>query len=165
MINSLRAGLKSSASSSVSGLSAISGHSHLSKQQQQQQQPSPYNCYKTSNGSYAASQYYGQHQSFMTSTTTTTTAANNPPHYHHAPTADLLGTGYQCQQPQQPPQYPIYHIGTTTANPAQTTRLIWQNGNGTSPDGFTMDGSYMPLSSHAPSKSDNDTGSAYQTIY
>lgn len=150
MINSLRAGLKSSAASSVSGLSALSGHSQLTGKQTY--------CYKSPH-QYSSNQYYSsqqqQQQSFP------------PPHYHHLPTADLLGTGYQCQQQQQqPPQYPIYHIETTTANPGQTTRLIWQNGNGTSPDGFTMDGSYMPLSNHAPpARSVDDAGSAYQTIY
>lgn len=172
MINSLRAGLKASASSSVSGLSGISSH-HLKQQHH-------YCTYKPAQYSSAQS-FYGAQQSFI--------QAPPPPHYHHhAPTADLLGTGYQCQQQQQqqpPPQYPIYHIETSASvNPNQTTRLIWQNGpNGTSPDGFTMDGSYMPLSAssstnHAPSRStttttttatsrtsnDNDS-SAYQTIY
>lgn len=134
VISSIHAGPKSAASS-VSGLSAISGHS--------KSQPASAGgyCYKTNctNGYFASSNQYQQQ------------------HYQHPPTADLLGTGYQCQPP---PQYPpIYHIATGNSN--QTTRLIWQNGNGTNPDGFTIDGSYMPLS-NAP-RSDN--GSVYQTIY
>jgi len=85
-------------------------------------------------------------------------------------TADLLGTGYQCQQhssgltsplQQLPPLPPpplnlgqqIYHISNNN-NSSQTTRLIWSS-NGTNssaanePMGYSLDGTaaYMPLSS------------------
>lgn len=131
-----------SALSSVSGLSMIS-----SQQQQQQHSKAGAYCYKPAANNYQNGYY-------------TLTANQQQQHYQHPPTADLLGTGYQCQQPQQQQQYPIYHIATGNHN--QTTRLIWNNGNGTSADGFTIDGgSYMPLS-NAPR---SDSGSVYQTIY
>lgn len=92
-------------------------------------------------------------------------------HYQQPPTADLLGAGYLCSgQPmgqhqtmhlqQGHPECPIYHIATSNGN--QTTRLIWNNGNGVGSDGFTIEGgAYMPLSNAARS----DSGSVYQTIY
>jgi len=146
VISSLHVAGSKSAASSVSGLSAISAS-----------QKTPAYCYKsncTANSYYTNSpgQQYSQQPGH---------------HYQHPPTADLLGTGYQYQPAPPPPptqqqqlQYPIYHIATT--NNSQTTRLIWNNGNGTSPDGFTIDGgSYMPLSNAQRS----DSGSIYQTIY
>lgn len=146
VISSLRAGPKSA----DSVVSTISGQSRA-----KQHSPGSY-CYKTN----CHAGYY-------------TTSATNNGHYQqhyqqHPPTADLLGTGYQCQpsnhhhqqQQQQQAHYPIYHIAGASNN--QTTRLIWNNGNGTSPDGFRIDGgTYMPLSNAARS----DSGSVYQTIY
>lgn len=138
VIGALRAGNKSLAGSSASGLSTANSGQSIAK-------PAAY-CFNQQHqlGFYqhSAANQYLQH------------------HYQQPPTADLLGTGYQCQ-PQ--PQYPIYHLAA--ANHNQTTRLIWNNGNGTSPDGFTIDGgSYMPLScDNAPPRS--DSGSVYQTIY
>lgn len=92
-------------------------------------------------------------------------------HYQQPPTADLLGAGYLCAggphlqamhqlqhagHLQQCP--PIYHIAAS--NSSQTTRLIWNQGNGVSSDGFTIDGgAYMPLSGRS------ESGSVYQTIY
>jgi len=108
----------------------------------------------------------------------------------HPPTADLLGTGYQCQQqpnyslaPPLPPP-PIYHIATGNAASNQTTRLIWQQERD---NGYTIDssgGPFDPLGQrnqmsnsesqsqsavgHAPHKQssvgENEAG-VYQTIY
>lgn len=151
VISSLRAGPKSSASS-VSGLSALSGHSQTLGAAHK----SAY-CYKANCAGYytntLGAPFHYQQRPQQT-------------HYQQPPTADLLGTSNasylsHChQQQQQQPQYPIYHIAT--GNTSQTTRLIWNKGNGTSPDGFTIDaGSYMPLSNGARS----DSGSVYQSIY
>ena len=118
------------------------------QQQQQQNNYSQANSYYSTTMSYANESLQQQQQ---------------------PPTADLLGTGYQCQQQQQPA--PIYHIATGNAQ-SQTTRLIWHNGFATAasgPDGaYTLEaGAYMPLSSSAGAGQPRSEGggSVYQTIY
>lgn len=116
--------------------------------------------YSTMNYAAGGGLAAGQHSGFLAS-------------YQHPPTADLLGTGYQCQQQQQsgalaPPQPPpIYHIATGNTN--QTTRLIWQQAAPTdSGNGCTIEGgAYMPLSNgpDASGQARSENGSVYQTIY
>ena len=80
------------------------------------------------------------------------------------PTADLLGTGYQCQQAFAQMQPSLYHMAAQQqqqqqqqlqqANSgSQTTRLVWQQAtneqrNNSATNGYLIDGgTYMPLSS------------------
>lgn len=87
--------------------------------------------------------------------------------YQHPPTADLLGTGYQCHQQQQQHSRPLYN----PTNSNQTTRLIWSSGNGNDvQDGFVVDSAYSTqlannFQSTTPATNNPlDTGSVYQTI-
>lgn len=118
----------------------------------------------------ALNSYACYNQSIYSMCPTTTTASQQQP-----PTADLLGTGYQCAGSKSMHvsnadnnQQQVYHIGLP--NNSQATRLVWHQ-----PINSTANGSYLiERGQHTQNNytslnyslnERSDSGSVYQTIY